>query len=92
MDLLVTHEQLRNLVMQLPVAKLPKAYSILSDLIKSPTDPLPTQTIPTQEESFNPLLEEKRHILKEQAKTMVAYYEETEDERDEWQAGDFGES
>jgi len=81
----VTYSQIQELVMRLPVKKLPIAYRLLVDLSESDTD-----SLSPQEEFMLLPLEERRRFMAEQAKQMVAHYEQTASERQVWQAGDFG--
>ena len=80
----ITHSQVQDLVMGLPMTKLPLAYSLLVDLtnnnseIQSPQLDLLCLT-----------LHERRHIMEQQARQMVAHYEQTAAEREVWQGGDF---
>jgi hypothetical protein len=80
----ITHSQVQELVMQLPIKKLPTAYRLLVDLSASDTDS------PSPQEEFMLLpLAERRRLMAEQAKQMAAHYEQTASERQAWQAGDF---
>jgi len=79
-----TYSQVQELLMQLPVKKLPIAYHMLVDLSASDADSLSLQ------EDFLLLpIAERRRLMAEQAKQMVAHYERTASERQAWQAGDF---
>ncbi len=79
-----TYSQVQELVMRLPVEKLPIAYHLLVDLSVSDTDPLSFQ------EDFMRLpVAERRRLMAEQVEQMVAYYEQTASERQAWQVGDF---
>jgi len=80
----VTYSQVQELVTRLPVKKLSIAYRLLVDLSMSDTDS------PSLQEEFMLLpLAERRRLMAEQAKQMVAHYEQTASERQAWQAGDF---
>ena len=80
----ITHSQIKELVMQLPATKLPIAYNLLVDLAKNEGDKHSPQL------NFMLLpLSERRRILAQQAEQMVAHYEQTETERQGWQAEDF---
>jgi len=80
----ITYSQVQELVMRLPVKKLPIAYRLLADLSVSDTDS------PSLQEDFMLLpVAERRRLMAEQAKQMMAYYEQTASERQAWQAGDF---
>jgi len=80
----VTYSQVQELVMRLPVKKLSIAYRLLVDLSASDTD-----SLSRQEEFMQLPLAERRRLMAEQAKQMVAHYEQTASERQAWQAGDF---
>ena len=80
----ITYSQIQELVMKLPVTKLPLVYNLLVDLAKKEADdlspPLNFMLLP---------LNERRRIMTQQAKQMIAHYEQAESERQAWQAGDF---
>lgn len=81
----ITHSQVQELVMQLPVAKLLLAYNFLLGLVDKEAD-----TPSSFQVDFMRLsLEERNQILAQQAEQMLAHYEQTAKERQEWQAGDF---
>ena len=80
----ITYAHVQELVRQLPIKKLPIAYRLLVDLSASNIDSSSLQ----QDFILLPLTE-RRHLMAEQAKQMVAHYEETALERQVWQAGDF---
>lgn len=70
--------------MRLPATKLPLVYSLLIDLADKETD------VQSPQLNFMLLpLNERRRILAQQAEQMIAHYEQTADERQSWQAGDF---
>ena len=80
----ITHSQVQELILRLPVTKLSRAYHFLLDLANDEADTLSPQL------SFMQLpLDERRRVMAEQAQQMVAHYEQTAVERQEWQAGDF---
>ena len=80
----ITYSQVQELVMRLPSKKLSTAYRLLVDLSASDTD------LPSRQEEFMLLpLAERRRLMAEQAKQMVAHYEQTASERQAWQTGDF---
>ena len=81
----ITYSQVQELVRRLPVKKLPIAYRLLADLSVSDTDSLSFQ----QEDFMLLPVAERRCLMAEQAKQMMAYYEQTASERQAWQAGDF---
>jgi len=80
----ITYSQVRELVMRLPVKRLPIAYHLLVDLSVSDTDPLSFQ------EDFMRLpVAERRRLMAEQVEQTMACYEQTASERQAWQVGDF---
>ena len=80
----VTYSQVRELVTRLPLKKLPLAYQVLVDLSVSDADASSFQ------QGFMLLpLTERRRLMAEQAKQMMAHYEQTASERQAWQAGAF---
>jgi len=80
----VTYSQVQELVKKLPATKLPIAYHILIELVDTETNLESLQT------NFMYLpLTERRQILAQQAKEMIAHYQQTANERQLWQAGDF---
>jgi hypothetical protein len=80
----ITYSQIQELVMRLPATKLPLVYNLLVDLAKKEEDELSPQL------NFMLLpLNERRQIMTQQAKQMIAHYEQAESERQAWQAGDF---
>ncbi|MDZ7289162.1 MAG: hypothetical protein ONB44_05730 [candidate division KSB1 bacterium] len=80
----ITYSQVQDLVKRLPPAKLPLAYNLLADLADKEAEPLSPQL------SFMLLpLNERRRIMTQQANQLIAHYEQTANERQEWQSGDF---
>jgi hypothetical protein len=80
----VTYSEVQELVKKLPAVKLPIAYNMLIDLADTETD------IKSSRSNFMFLpLNERRQILAQQAKQLIAHYQQTTDERQIWQAGDF---
>jgi hypothetical protein len=80
----ITYAQVQELVMRLPAKKLRAAYRLLIDLNASETDSLSPQ------QDFMLLsLEKRQRLMAEQAREMVAHYEQTASDREAWQAGDF---
>ncbi len=82
----ITYSQIQQLVTELPQAKLPLAYRLLSDLAvkEAGVDEASPQL------AFVHLpVEERRRMMARQAEAMVQHYEETANERLEWQSGDF---
>ncbi len=80
----ITYTQVQDVVKRLPQKKLPIAYSLLVDLAEKEVDMLSPQL----DFMFLPL-SDRRRIMAQQAEKMVAYYEQTSDERQDWQAGEF---
>jgi len=80
----VTYSEVQELVKKLPAVKLHIAYNMLIDLADTETD------IKSSRSNFMFLpLNERRQILAQQAKQLIAHYKQTTDERQIWQAGDF---
>ena len=80
----ITYIQVQQLVEKLPEAKLPLTYHFLLELAEKDVEPQAPQS------DFMRLSPEERHrLLSKQAEQMKAHYEQTADERTEWQAGDF---
>ena len=74
----------------------PEEIARVMDSLKSgPTDSFSQdlvardQETPSQVDFMQLSLEERRRILAQQAEQMKSHYEQTRDERTEWQAGDF---
>jgi len=80
----ITYSQVQELVKKLPATKLFLAYSLLTDLTDTETD------LKSSQGNFMlfPLIE-RRQILAQQAKQMIAHYKKTANERQIWQTGDF---
>lgn len=78
----VTYDQVQQLVAKLPESKLPSAYRLLSALTAA-------EAQSPQVEFMYLSVDERRQLLSQQAEQMKTYYEQTADERAEWQAGDF---
>jgi hypothetical protein len=77
----ITYSRVQELVMRLPIKKLPIAYRLLVDLSASDSDS------PSLQQDFMLLpVAERRRLMAEQAKQMVAHYEQTASERQAWQA------
>jgi hypothetical protein len=79
----ITYSQVQELVMRLPVKKLPIALRLLVDLSVS------EDTLSLQEDFMRLPVAERRRLMAEQAEQMMTYYEQTASERQAWQAGDF---
>ncbi|OQY44261.1 MAG: hypothetical protein DRR08_32810 [Candidatus Parabeggiatoa sp. nov. 2] len=82
----ITHYQVQELVMQLPVAKLLLAYNLLLELVDDQKSDTPSSV---QVDFMRLSLDDRKRILAQQAEQMVAHYGQTATERQEWQAGDF---
>jgi len=82
----ITHSHVQELVSRLPIKRLPLVYNFLVDL----TDNESMEISPQLNFMLLPL-SEKRRIMAQQAEQMVSHYEETAQEREVWQAGDFDE-
>jgi hypothetical protein len=80
----ITYSQIQELVMRLPAAKLPIAYDLLLDLVSGEPDAATSQL----DFMLLPLIE-RRRLMAEQAEQMVTHYEQTKEERRDWQKGDF---
>ena len=80
----ITYTQIQQLVEKLPETKLPLVYHFLLELAERDVEPQSPQV------DFMRLSPEEQHrLLSEQAEQMKAHYEQTADERTEWQAEDF---
>ncbi len=78
----ITHSQVQELVRLLPKAKLAFAYRLLQELTNK-------NVMPSQADSMRCSISEQRRTLASQAERLKAHYEQTAEERQEWQAGDF---
>lgn len=78
----ITHTELQTLVAKLPESKLPLAYRLLHALTTAEGES-------PQAKFMRLSVEERRQLLSQQAEQMKDHYKQTEDERTEWQAGDF---
>jgi len=80
----IAYSQIYDLLMRLHAAKLHLAYELLTDLGKKEEYELSPQS------KFMLLPRNERHrIMMQQAKDMISHYEQTAEERQEWQSGDF---
>jgi len=80
----ITYSQVQELVKRLPTKKLSIAYRLLVDLADKEVAMLSPQL------NFILLpLNDRRRTMAQQAEKMVDYYNQTSDERQDWQAGDF---
>ena len=80
----VTYTQVQQLVEKLPETKLPLAYHFLLELVMKEVEPQSPQA-----EFMKLSVEEQQTLLSQQAEQMKAHYEQTANERTEWQTGDF---
>lgn len=78
----ITHTEVQALVAKLPKSKLPLAYRLLHSLTT-------TEGESPQAKFIRLSADERRQLLSQQAEQMKDYYEQTTDERTEWQDGDF---
>ena len=78
----VTYAQVQQLVAELPENKLLSAYRLLSALTAA-------EAQSPQAEFMRLSVDERRQLLSKQAEQMKTHYEQTADERTEWQSGDF---
>ena len=87
----VTHAQVQELVNNLPETKLSLAFHLLQDLAEKDAE------IVSQKDHARPAgmaqgdssHDSRRRILAQQAELLKEHYEQTVDERTEWQVGDF---
>lgn len=78
----ITYAEVQQLVTKIPEMELPLAYCFLVELVAGePQSP--------QAAFMRLSVDERRQVLAQQAEQMKAHYEETADERTEWQSGDF---
>ncbi len=80
----ITYTQVQQLVEKLPETKLVVAYHLLLELVGKEAEPQSPQA-----EFIKLSAEEQQILLSQQAEQMKIHYEQTTDERTEWQAGDF---
>ena len=80
----ITYTQVQQLVEKLPEAKLPLAYHLLLELVLKEIEPQSPQA-----EFMKLRVEEQQIRLSQQAEQMKTHYEQTADERTEWQTGEF---
>ena len=87
----ITHAQVQELVRNLPETKLSHAFHFLRDLTDIDAESLSQVDFAclTPMEPGNSSPDERRQILAHQAELMKEYYEQSADDRTEWQAGDF---
>ena len=87
----ITLAQVQELVSNLPETKLSLAFHFLQDLAERDAESL-SQEDSARLDQFSPAVsffDERRQLLAQQAERMKDHYEQTEDKRAEWQAGDF---
>lgn len=78
----VTYAEVQQLVTKIPETELPLAYRLLAELAAGETQ--------SPQAAFMRLsVDERRQVLAQQAEQMKTHYEETADERTEWQTGCF---
>jgi len=78
------YANVQQLIKKLPETKLSLAYRLLIELADKEAE---TQSI--QADFMRLSLAERHRMLELQADQMKAYYEQSADERTEWQTGDF---
>ena len=78
----ITHTAVQALVAKLPESKLPLAYRLLHSLTEAEGES-------PQAKFMRLSVDERRQLLSQQAEQMKDHYEQTADERTEWQTGDF---
>lgn len=90
----VTHAQVQELVNNLPETKLSLAFHLLQDLAEKDAEFDFQEDLSRASRSAlsDSSLDERRQLLAQQAERMKVHYEQTGDERAEWQAGDFSDS
>lgn len=77
----ITYAEVQELVTKIPETELPLAYCLLAELVGESQSP--------QAAFMRLSVDERRQVLAQQAEQMKTHYEETADERTEWQSGDF---
>ena len=78
----ITYAEVQQLITKFPEKELPLAYCLLSELVAGESQ--------SPQSAFMRLsVDERRQVLSQQAEQMKDHYEETADERTEWQTGDF---
>jgi hypothetical protein len=79
----VTYNQIQELVASLPRTQLSRAYELLRDLL-----PETPQSSSPQREFMRLPLNERQHLLSDQAAELVEHYTHTHEDRELWQGGD----
>ena len=78
----ITYAEVQQLVTKIPETELPLVYCLLAELAVGEAQ--------SPQAAFMRLsVDERRQVLAQQAEQMKTHYEETADERTEWQTGDF---
>ena len=77
----ITYAEVQQLVTKIRETELPLAYRLLAELVGESQSP--------QAAFMRLSADERRQVLAQQAEQMKTHYEETADERTEWQSGDF---
>ena len=87
----VTHAQVQELVNNLPETKLSLAFHLLQDLAEKDAEIVSQKDLarPARMTHGDSSHDSRRRILAQQAELLKEHYEQTVDERSEWQAGDF---
>ncbi len=80
----VIYAHVQQLIKKLPETKLSLAYRLLLELVDNEVE---TQLL--QADFMRLSLDERHRMLEQQADQMKAHYEQSADERTEWQTGDF---
>ena len=80
----ITYTQVQQLIEKLPETKLALAYHLLLELVVKEVEPQSPQA-----EFMKLPVEEQQILLSQQAEQIKTHYEQTADERTEWQTGDF---
>ena len=78
----ITYAEVQQLVTKIPETELPLAYCLLAELAIGETESAQTAFMRLS-------VDERRKVLAQQAEQMKTHYEETTDERAEWQTADF---
>ena len=80
----ITYTQVQQLVEKLPETQLALAYHLLLGLVEEEVDSQSPQA-----EFMKLSVGEQQTLLSQQTGQMKIHYEQTADERTEWQSGDF---
>jgi len=79
----VTYTQIQELVASLPQTQLPRAYELLRNLF-----PETPQSSSPQRDFLRLPLDERQHVLSDQAAELVEHYTHSHEDREMWQGGD----